>query len=288
MTRHLTLLSLVLSLAACGEPAAEEDTSPVYDPNPPEVLAEATRPAVVVLPDDYSIEQTYPLVLMLHGYGANATMQDVIFQLKVKAEAGEMVLVTPEGLTDSSGRQFWNAATECCDFDNTDVDDVGYISGLIEEARELYPISHVAIVGHSNGGFMAHRMACERPDLVDRIAPLAGTLSSFENECPATQAVRVLHMHGTADETIAYNDGGIHLGAESSIAFWAELGGCTGPIADGTRDHHNNIDGEETDVLLYDCPIGDMQLWRANGGDHIYLGSNETYKRSLADWLIAP
>jgi predicted esterase len=37
-------------------------------------------------------------------------------------------------------------------------------ASVIEGARELAPIApgRVFVVGHSNGGFMAHRMACDR------------------------------------------------------------------------------------------------------------------------------
>ncbi|MCO4744081.1 MAG: hypothetical protein KC912_04785 [Proteobacteria bacterium] len=278
--RHLFGLLL---LAACSS-GTPEDSERTYDPNPPDELG-GDREAAVVLPDDYDITRTYPLVISLHGYGANATLQDVIFGLTPAAEAGDMILVKPEGTTNAEGKQFWNAATECCDFENTDVDDIGYLAGLIEEARELYPISHAAFVGHSNGGFMSYRMACERPDLVDRIAPLAGTLSPASGECPGTEPVRVLHMHGTDDDTIAYENTMGHLGAEDSIAHFTELGDCSAPTTEANRDYLGGVDGDEHEITTWDCPGGDMQLWTGVGGDHVYFSTNDAYKADLAAWL---
>lgn len=274
----------MLALLACGT-SEPEDTGPTYDPNPPEIVG-GDRPATVVLPDDYDISQTYPLVMMLHGYGADSTVQDIIFGLGNRAEAGEMILIKPDGNVDGNGKQFWNAATECCDFGNTGVDDSGYLAGLIEEAKTLYPIEHVSLVGHSNGGFMSYRMACDHPDLIDRIAPLAGTMSTIATECASTDPVRVLHMHGTADTTIAYESTTGHNGAVDSLAYWTDLAGCTGPTDGGNVDHLNSVDGDETSIQIWDCPDGDMQLWTGTGGDHIYLNSNETYKADLAAWLV--
>lgn len=281
-TRMRTLSLLLLVACTGSEP---EDTGPAFDPDPPTELAADSRPAPVVLPEDYDIGRSYPLVIMLHGYGANGTAQDVIFGLTGQVEERDFLLVKPEGTTDESGRQFWNAATECCDFGNTGVDDVAYLAGLVEEAKTLYPIAHVAFVGHSNGGFMAYRMACERPDLVDRIGALAGTLSPVASECPATDFVEVLHMHGTDDGTIAYESSTGHLGAEDSIGFWAELGGCTGPSMVGTADHLGSVDGEETEIEAWDCDQGELELWTSLGGDHVYLSANETYKSALGAWL---
>ncbi len=284
-------------LVACQSSAPSEDSAngtppgdsgeTVFDPNPPTVLGPAERQVEVVLPEPYDVRQRYPVVVMLHGYGASADIQNVIFGLKQRAPDRGFILIAPEGTEDPSGSQFWNAATECCDFEDTEVDDIGYISGLIEEAQGLYPVSHVAVMGHSNGGFMSYRMACERPDLVDRIASLAGTLSSVPSECPGTAPVRVLHMHGTLDDTVAYDTMGAHLGARDSITHFTTLAGCSGPTVDGTRDHLSDLDGEETTVEVWSCPDGDMQLWTGEGGDHVYLSVNEDYRDQLTDWLVA-
>ncbi len=42
------------------------------------------------------------------------------------------------------------------------VDDTEYLVNLIDKIASSYPIDRekVYIFGHSNGGFMAHRMAC--------------------------------------------------------------------------------------------------------------------------------
>ena len=281
---------LLVLLAACPAPEATDaptDEANTFDADPSTTLGDG-RTAEAVLPSDYDITNTYPLVLMLHGYGANAFVQDAVFGLQDRVDSHQFILILADGTVDAGGAQFWNAFDECCDFYGTNVKDSRWLAGLIEEAQGRYPISHVAVMGHSNGGFMSYRMACERPDLVDRIAPLAGTLSAVDSECDATDPVRVLHMHGTDDTTIGYDTTGGHRGALDSVAYWADLAGCSGPVNDGTRDHHENLTGDETTVQTWDCPTGDLELWTAEGGDHIYLFNNSAYKDDLASWLVAP
>jgi len=295
---RLFVLSL---LVACQSPAesdgkggssppddSSDSGSTAYDPDPTTVIGPPDRPVEVILPEPYDVSRRYPVVVMLHGYSATSALQDVIFGLKARALTMDFILIAPDGLVDSRGNQFWNAADECCDFDESGVDDVGYISGLIEEAQALYPVSHVAVMGHSNGGYMSYRMACERPDLVDRIAPLAGALTSVAADCPTTEAVRVLHMHGTLDDSVAYESGTGHHGARDSIEHFTTMAGCTGPTEAGTRDHIRDVDGDETTVEIWDCPDGDMQLWTGVGGDHVYLSANDDYRDQLATWMVTP
>ena len=52
---------------------------------------------------------------------------------------------------------------------------------------------------------MAYRMACERADVIDQIAGLAGHASSLP--CNPTRPVSVLHIHGTGDATVPYETG---------------------------------------------------------------------------------
>ena len=79
------------------------------------------------------------------------------------------------GTRDPDGNRFWNATDFCCDLHNTQVDDVKYLSGLLEEAATHIAVERIFALGHSNGGFMSYRLACEGiPGLV-AIASLAGT-----------------------------------------------------------------------------------------------------------------
>ncbi len=92
------------------------------------------------------------------------------------APQGGFVYATPDGTIDGDGNRFWNATDACCNFDRRTVDDVAYLSSVIADIQGQLAIDpkRIAVVGHSNGGFMSYRMACERSDLVGAVVSLAG------------------------------------------------------------------------------------------------------------------
>ncbi|MBL9037642.1 MAG: hypothetical protein JNG84_03905, partial [Archangium sp.] len=71
------------------------------------------------------------------------------------------MVVLPDGLVDSLGYRFWNATPACCNLENQAVDDVAYLTSVLDavEAEVRIDPARVYFTGHSNGGFMSFRMA---------------------------------------------------------------------------------------------------------------------------------
>lgn len=279
----LALASLTLApLLACGG-----DDAPVERPTD----FGGARPVALQVPRDFDETKTYPLLVILHGYGANAFLQQGYFKLNDAATARQMFILAPDGTTDSGGSQFWNSGPECCDFGASGVDDVGYIGGLIDDVSAAWPVADVAILGHSNGAFMAYRMACDRADVVSAIVGLAGHATT--TPCAPTAPVHVLHIHGTGDATVPYETGlfsGIESpGAVDSVAAWATRNGCTGaPTPSGTKDVDALQAGAESTVdITGGCPAtGAAELWTIPDGTHIpQLAA--TFPDDLTAWLAA-
>lgn len=280
------MIPLLLLTLACSK-GADDSASP-FSANPPTVLG-GERPSEVVIPTAYSPDRSWPLVLLLHGYGANSTLQDAVFGLGPRVDSLGFILVKPEGTTNSDGAQFWNATNECCDFEDTKVDDVGYLSSLIAEAHTLYPLSTVNLVGHSNGGYMSYRMACDRPDLLDRIVVLAGATWKEESMCPGIEPVSVLQVHGTDDDDVAYESNAHHAGARESVGRWVTKAGCDEPSSSlGDRDYLSGQEGAETTIEQWTgCAQGiDVQLWSAEGGSHYFLDNVDAFKDDFATWVV--
>src|SRR5207302_1025248 len=84
-------------------------------------------------------------------------------------------------------------------------------------ARYKVDQKRIYIAGHSNGAFMAYRMACDRAALVAGIMSLAGETWLDKSKCAPGAPVAVLQVQGTADDVIAY-DGGSHI-PKFSLAF---------------------------------------------------------------------
>jgi polyhydroxybutyrate depolymerase len=249
------------------------------------------RPAKVWLPEDYSDAQTWPLVVLLHGFSANGTVQDFYLGTSKWATALGYVLVVPEGTKNSQGNQFWNATDACCNFEGIEVDDVAYLASLIEEAQATYAIdpARVFLFGHSNGGFMSYRMACERPELIAGIASLAGATWKVEANCPGGSPVTVLQIHGTADDVILYGGTLGYPSALQTAQSWAERGGCGDtPAASGPFDFEQTVEGAETEVLAWsECDSGaGVALWTLNDASHIPIVT-DAFMPAVMDFFLS-
>jgi polyhydroxybutyrate depolymerase len=287
-------------LAADASADARADGAPMdaaadtAAPRPPSTLGPSDRPARLFSPPAHDGVTPLPIVFLLHGYGANAVLQDAYFGMTAAARALGFYLVLPDGTVDSGGRQFWNATPACCDFGATNVDDVAYLSALLDEAESLVPVdsTRVYFVGHSNGGFMSYRMACEIADRVTAIASLAGSDYATESACTPSESVSVLQIHGTLDATIPY-DGfvGGYPSAPDVVERWAGRSGCDtlSPSTGDPIDLETAIVGPETTVVRYDadCEAGlDAELWTIEGGGHIPVIESRTFGTVVADWLL--
>ncbi len=253
------------------------------------------RPYMLLVPDGYDPATPTPLVVMLHGYSATGVLQATYLRLLDDAQEHGYLLAYPDGTPDSAGNRFWNATDACCNFEGAAVDDVAYLTALLDDVEANYNVDadRIYVMGHSNGGFMSHRLACEIGDRIAAIASLAGATWDDPADCPAAAPVNVLQIHGTDDDTISY-DGGTtgtapYPSAPQTVAAWANNNGCgTTPTDDGTLDLEVTIAGEETSRQAFpDCvPGGDVALWTIDGGSHI-----PTFDEAFADavwaWFVA-
>lgn len=85
---------------------------------------------------------------------------------------------------------FWNATNSCCDLFHSGVDDSAYIASIIADVKSTVAVDpkRIFVVGHSNGGFMAYRMACNHAGDIAAIVSLAGATyrpaTSNSGRCP--------------------------------------------------------------------------------------------------------
>ncbi len=174
---------------------------------------------------------------------------------------------------------------------------MAYLTGVLDEIQAQVKIDprRVYFVGHSNGGFMAYRMACQLSSRVAAIVSLAGATFADDTKCLASAPVSVLQIHGTADATIAYGGGAngafAYPGAEASLAAWAARAGC-GPLAPTGQSFELDTTtvGPETTVHAHTgCPAGfSFELWRGEGVPHIPTLAPDFSERVLAHLLARP
>ena len=98
-----------------------------------------------------------------------------LFHLGDAAERRGVITAYPDGTTDSTGSQFWNATDACCNFDGSSVDDSKYLVGVVAAIKAHVAVDpkRIYVMGHSNGGFMSYRTACDHADVFAAIISLA-------------------------------------------------------------------------------------------------------------------
>ena len=277
---------------------------------------------------------SYPLIVLLHGYGSNGTRQEMYERFTPMADEMGFILAIPHGTHEGgSGQRFWSATEACCNFgptgspdlggseplaDDRDrrslVDDSGYIRKLIEVIQDMYTIDprRIHVTGHSNGGYMSHRMACDHSDLLAGVASLAG--STFEGvisgeydvpglpdySCSPTYPIHVLEVHGTGDTVVPYaggKPGGQKtLPAPTTFEVWAGLNDCD--------DNSVQVESFALDMVTPPSPDTDIhaaggcaaggasELWTVRGAAHSpqWLAASNggtTMSRHAVQWLLA-
>ena len=254
------------------------------------------RPFTLVTPDGYQPNRPAPLLILVHGYQDNGAMISDYFGLEPIAKQRGFLYAHPDGTFDSVSNQFWNATDACCNYEGSKVDDVAYLTAVINDisARHNVDASRIFLVGHSNGGFMVNRLACELSPRIAAIISLAGANWFDPIRCKTTAPVSMLQIHGTADDNVFY-DGGLrhnipYPSATATVSGWAARNGCSGALApSGVRiDVDQGLPGNETVVSAFGgCPDGGAaELWTIEGGTH-RPDFTADWPNQLSDWLTA-
>jgi polyhydroxybutyrate depolymerase len=299
MRASMMACAVVLALGGCSgtTPTMSSNLSqPDMAPSNPIVAA---RPYNFYVPTSYDASKATPLVILLHGYSANGFIQKGYFGFTdAFIDSKGFLFAFPDGTKDAGGNLFWNATDACCNFGNVDVDDVAYIDAIIDDMSAHYHVDpkRVFVTGHSNGGFMSHRYACDRANRVAAIVALAGDDWKDLSKCNPSAGVAVLQVHGTADATIPY-DGStaqnmMMPSARDSVAGWSAKNGCTASPTDTSAapiDLDSMSTGAETTKERWTgCKTdGAAELWTMKDVGHLPNFIQPAWPEAVWGWLSA-
>lgn len=211
------------------------------------------------------------LIIALHGGGGRPeAMIRLAPDLPKLADKHGIVLIYPQGLGGhwNDGRKIISQSAAL------GTDDIGFLAAIIDIEKSRAPIRRVAVVGISNGGMMAQRVACEIPQRVTMVASIAANLSVELSEvCKPSQATAVLFIPGIADPIVPYHGGTVKvlgkgrgevLSIEDSLAFWSARYGC--------KVHAETNPTANTLERTYHCARGKLKLLAVKDGGHAWPG----------------
>ena len=227
-------------------------------------------PAGVVLP--------YPLLIVLHGSSGSADDIRQVTKMDSLSETARFLVAYPSGVQGAGGLypSDWNAGLCCGAAGRENVDDVAFISTLITEvARKLtLDRQRIYVVGFSDGGRMAHHLACRLSPTIAAIGVVSGSLK--DDGCAPTKPVAVIAIHGTSDDQVAYDDAsltapskpltGVAATLPPSVQFWLAADGCGA----GTVSH---MSANVVRTSFAGCTGAEVAFYTIKGGTHGWPGT---------------
>jgi polyhydroxybutyrate depolymerase len=235
----ICLACLALSVTAGSAHAAQQQQLSIDTPSGPREYILATPETAAAGPR--------PLVLLLHGHlgtAANALGQGprpspLSGWLNI-ADREKLLVAALQGLKGGDNRTGWHDC-RLDDPNNTSVDDVGFAgsvaASLIQSGRA--DPHRIYVMGMSNGGMMAYRLALQMRPAPAAIAAVSSSMAGRSACIGTPPQVSVLLINGTADPIVPYGGGPVGLsgnkagdstviGAEATRDFWLRADGLAG------------------------------------------------------------
>lgn len=234
------MLALGLAALECGTLHAETRISGPGDYRFSLTQGSETRQYLVHVPPAWRPRQPLPLVFSLHGGAGNMNLQanDRYYGQITQSDRLGYVAVFPNGYSRlRSGKlATWNAGACCGAARDEGIDDVAFVRAIVQAVQAQTPIdaSKVFAQGMSNGGMMAHRLACDAADVFTAVASVAGTDNT--TSCKPSRPVSVLHIHARDDERVLFEGGAGQqrravtdfTSVPETLSRWVQRDACTG------------------------------------------------------------
>ena len=160
------------------------------------------REYLLHIPGSFTGIDSVPLIIGLHPLGTTASQFEMITGFSTLSDQHNFIVVYPNGIGNS-----WNAGGCCNPAMDQNVDDVKFISELIDTLTVLYNIdsARVFVAGFSNGSIMAYRLANELSERIAAIGCTAG--QSFQDIIDPADPVAIIHFHALDDNAVNFNGG---------------------------------------------------------------------------------
>lgn len=215
------------------------------------------------LPAGYVQGSKLPVLFNFHGYGSDASTQEVLSDMSRLADKYGFIVIYPEGLYDAGGKQFWN--THLSQDQQTDLDFVREMLRLLDIYYGYEP-TRVYATGFSNGGGFANLLANKMSDTFAAVSSVAGAYFNY-NEYPLPRPVPIIAFHGTTDTVVPFDGFFILPAVYDWVNDWIVKNACA-PTADVIVDA-GDIYAER---WATDCE-STVELYTIKGKGHSWPGA---------------
>lgn len=228
----------LLVLSACSEnyPGFDAIRPGTYEHKLNSRVYGFRRSYLLHIPKGYDHSTPLPLVVALHGGFRTAKQMEEESGFSELADQEGFIVLYPDGISFFGWLQHWNAG-HCCGLAmKKEIDDVGFVSQVIEQACQRLKVdrSRIYLAGYSNGGMLAHLFAAQKPEIPAAVAAIAATIGSQPSPSepemripPARGPVPIIMLHGREDDVVPYERGNFshgwrhgYVSVKESVSFW--------------------------------------------------------------------
>jgi len=277
----LSCLAVLVGAAALG---AEVWTSSL-------TWGRLTRDFRVFIPSGIDAGKPLPLVMVLHGGRGSAAQIEKHTGFSALAEKELFLAAYPQGYDKqwNDGRQAQSIKPQ-----KLNIDDVGFISALIDAISEKYRVDpdRIYVTGISNGGFMSQRLACALSGRLAAAASVAAMMPApLLADCRPSSKISILIMNGTEDPLVPYGGGKVRLGrivrgeatsTNETVRFWTSHNNCRLYLS----NRLDNDPKDSTSILQYfykgvDEPGVEVRLYEIVGGGHTWPDASQYLPKAI-------
>jgi polyhydroxybutyrate depolymerase len=142
------------------------------------------------VPPSYAATRATPVVIAMHGYTGDPASMESFSGLSYTADERGFIVVYPAGINNA-----WDLSTSSRDS--------RFLRALIAsiQTRANVDRRRIYVTGHSMGGAMSMRAACELADVFAAAASASGGNPSYEY-CSPQRPIAILVIHGSADPVV--------------------------------------------------------------------------------------
>lgn len=219
-----TVRILLLVLALVSFPARGGESNALVLSTPSSIIHDGIeRTYRLYVPDGPG---PFPIVVVLHPLRSTGVRMERYTRFSKLAQEENFIVVYPDAILNR-----WNDRA----YRPHAIDDVGFIAALLDHLEENFPVdpSRVYATGASNGGMLAHRLACDMGEHFAAIAPVMSDIPFLVQLRGRTAApMPILMINGTRDPIVPFGRTTAPqqklniVTARQTVDFWVSKNGC--------------------------------------------------------------